>query len=190
MFFKVTEKDVFKENPELKLIDGFKECKDKELKYVFLCYDYSGPFRKLPKTERQQKAMLAAGYEWETHGKYAGVDFKADGRKIKTGSNDRVEVAKKVFLDLQFDEDRDLLDSYDAQLEEFKEFLRRKDKNDKELDKSLKIMEKYPKLLAQRKEILEVLELRGVASEIDDEQEDSGKPISTLDEFNIEKIKK
>jgi hypothetical protein len=56
MHFKVTDNNLFKDNPELLSIPEFKpfQGKEKVLKWVFFVYDYVSPYRRLPINKRKE----------------------------------------------------------------------------------------------------------------------------------------
>lgn len=181
MLFTVTSKDIFEDNPELKAFEEFSVATSNQLKYVFLVYDYDSPLRQLPIKERKEQAVIRAGYKREK----STYRLDKNARNIINGNVPRVEKAIRAFKEIQFDEDKDLYDAYCEELNEIKEFLRKKDKKLSERNMSLKYMDKYDVYMEKKKRLQEILEIREVESDDSDSIEMSS--ISTLDKVNIER---
>ena len=184
MLFKVTNKPLFQDNPELLSIEEFEECSEKQLRYVFLAYDYDSPFRKLPLDQRKERAALTAGYHTATDKNR----ISAEGRNLISNGLPNVVRAIKYFNSIQFDIDKEMLNAYDSQVMEFIETLRKTGKNPQEQEQALKIMNQLPKIKAERKKLIE--EVRMKDTKEDDEiiktEDQSVGPVSTIDEVNME----
>lgn len=181
MLFKVTKNDVFKDNPELMAFDEFIKATSRQLKYVFLTYDYETPLRRLPISERKEQAAIIAGYRKEKDG--SRLDKNA--RNIIEGKVKTVEEATIAFKKLQFDSDKDAYEAYCAELDEIKSFLRMPNKKLAEKKMALTYMEKYESLTKKKKDLEEILDIR--RSEETEEEDFSNRTISTLDRYNIAK---
>lgn len=184
MIVKVSNKDVFKDNPWLETIDGLKQCTSKQIKYVALCYDYQSPFKNMSFENRREEALSAAGYKKDA----------PDTKKVYKQTNKKLERAIEIYSNMQRDFELDLLRSYDSQLMQFVELFNKKDKDTRQYSNALRIMKELPALVKQRKEIIDSLNLRGVdekfsfGKELDDDGT-SSKQLSALDEFITESIK-
>ncbi len=180
MILKISKKDIRKDNPWIDNVDGLKQCTSKELKYVGFCYDYQTPFRNMSFEDKRYKALESAGYSEDA----------PDTKKVFKGSNKRLERAIEVYESMQRDFDRELLMSYDNQLIEYMNFLKKKDKDTKERAQALNILKQMPTLIKYRKEIVDTLELRGVDTKFTEksEEEQEVHKISALDQYNIDSI--
>lgn len=184
MLFKVEAgKDIFESNPELKAIPAFADCPSRELKYVFLVYDYKTPFRDLPIEKRHEPALLAAGYRREPDG--SRLDKNA--RAVLSGNSQRIKEAIGVFKTMQYDDDRELLAEIDSHIGQVRKFIKTDKKNNATKIKAASDMQKsLPDLLKQRKAVAELLEVREeipVEEEEEDVMQDT-KKLSTLDRIN------
>jgi hypothetical protein len=177
MLFKVTEKDVFEDNPELNSVPEFIGKSSRMLKYIFLVYDFDGPYRKMPLPARKERCVIQAGYKYESDGKR----LDKNARDIVNGNNPTVLLLTKVFHELQGDPDKENLAALDAQLLEWRELMHKKNKTDKEQTLVFKLINDWPKFMQRRKEILEILGER-----TKEEAEDISRPMSTIDEVNSE----
>ena len=156
MIYKVTQKDIREDNPSIDAIEAFAACTSRELKYVVLTYDYDSPFKELSFEDRANKAAREAGYHVEK-----GRDrLDKTGRKLLAGGFPRVEEAIFAFKGIRRDLDRETLEAYDIQLEEINQFLKKKKETDKEWDITAKLMNYLPKLLAARKNVIDLLNLK------------------------------
>jgi hypothetical protein len=179
MHYRVNSKqDIFSTEPGLKGIPQFNACSSKELKYLFLAYDYEGPFRKLERAKRYKEAALSAGYKWLDG---QGV-FDTDGKNAIELKSVRMKKALDYFMNTIQIDDQDLetLDSYNEQLRQHNQFLARPNKKASEVSLAMKIQEKLPDLIAKRNKIAEL-----VGHKINFKKEyDENKKMSTLDKLN------
>jgi len=184
MFYLITQDDIRKDNPSIDAIPEFAKCNDRELKYVVLTYDYDSPYKKLKFADKQKRAAIAAGYKKELNRDI----LDRNARITTTGSNPKVQAAIRAFKDIQRDINKDILNAYDNQIEQFIQKTAEPKETDSDWKLALAITKALPALLKSRKEILEILEMRE-----DDERDESINQVvelSTLDKHNQEIIDK
>lgn len=181
MTYKITDNDIFEDNPVLKSNEKYNTCTSRELKYVFLTFDYDSPYRKLSLPERKLKALIHAKFKMESNGRRP--DRMA--REVMNGKVERVQIAIKEFLSTQKDEERELANAINQQLEEIRAFLTRKKETEGEWRIAVSLLEKMPKLLKDRKEVMEILDLRDELSKEADSITDD-EPLSELEQMNAE----
>lgn len=58
MLFKISQEDVFEDNPHLSIMPQFKGITSDEFKFVALYADWKSPYKNLSPDERYQKALL------------------------------------------------------------------------------------------------------------------------------------
>lgn len=174
MVFTVTDKDFFKENPWAKGIKEFSTLSSMEMKYIALVYDIQSPLVKgrLPINDRKIKAIDIAGFEPTPKGRPSKI--VSDLMDVRTTA---IANAIKRYKEIQFDEDMDTLEAYSEQLQEFKELLRKKGKEDKELDRALKIMKEYPGLVELKKTLAEKLSIKIEESFVEELEDDEASEI-------------
>lgn len=179
MMYKITKKDVFDDNPELRSIPEFDKLTDRQMKFVIFVYDYKSPFRNLPMEQRKKKAALQAGFKWSP------TENRPDRntRDIINGNVTSVEHASHKYMELQFDEDYENLKAYDEQLSEIREFFKKKEKSVDEMNKALAMMKAFKGLIIDRKELIKALGIREEEEEVDDVNE---RELSTIDVINQE----
>jgi hypothetical protein len=183
MFYKVTQEDVRKDNPSIDAVAEFNECTSAELKYMLLVYDYETPFRELDVAARKNRAAITAGYKLNKQGKHTKKT-----QEMIDGVVPHLAIATRVFMKLQKDIDREAMVAYNQQIEQFINKSKEEKVSDKDWELALKITDKLPKLLQSRKEIQDVLGLRGMEIEDDLEEIDHDLQLSTLDQVNEETI--
>lgn len=183
MLFKINGKEsVYDTNPELKAIPEFLDLSEKQMRYVILAYDYKSPLRTLPSERKKEQAALKAGYTLDHQGKR----LNTNARHIIAGKQRKVNAAVKAYLEIQFDEDRDLLDALSTQINDIKELARRQDKDISDLEKSVRLSKQLKDLIIQRTEIAEILDLRDEMEKQEEEDIVEDSELSTLDKFNLE----
>lgn len=178
MTYKVTEADIFEDNPELTTIDEYKTCTSRQLKYVFLAYDYKGPYRRLKPDDRKRHAAIQAGYKAEKETNR--LDMNA--RNAVNGNVVAIERAIKYFLSTQYDEDRETLAAIKNLIMDIKTLCNKKDKNINEMEKAVKLAKDLPGLEKTKKELQEIFNLRDNQSEDEVIVKDEIQ-LSTLDEL-------
>ena len=181
MLFKLSDKPVREDNNDIDAIPEFRLLTDKQLRYVILLTDYDTPLRQLPYKERQEEAAELAGFARENAKKMG-----KQAREMMNGKVYPVEKAIAKYKSLQRDLDRETLQAFDDQLEEFIKKTSEKKTENKDWDVALKIMNALPKLLGMRKEIKDSLNLKGDFDEKDDTVSEA--ELSTLDRINQKMI--
>lgn len=173
MIYKVTQKDIREDNDNIDAIEAFVTCTSRELKYVFLTYDFGTPFKQQAFKDRRFKAAIEAGYKMEQTRDYPDKTT----RKLLNKAFPHVEAAIVAFKGIRRDIDREALESYDIQLEEMNAFLQREKITDKDWDIAIKIVDKMPKFLKTRKDLIDLLDLRAdFKEELTGKLEDEKKP--------------
>ena len=156
MIYKVTQEDIRDTNDTVDAIAEFAVCTSRELKYVFLTYDFDTPFRQLSFEDRRLKAAISAGYRMEKTRDYPDKTT----RKLLNTGYPKVEEAIKAFKGIRRDVDLETLDSYNTQLEQFIEYSKQPKESHKDWEVAMKINKGIFELLKLRKEIIETLDLR------------------------------
>jgi hypothetical protein len=181
MIFKVSKNDFFEDNPSAKAVEAFVACSSREMKYICLVYDYESPYRKLSISERKLKAVFEADFRIEKEGKRP--DKYA--REMMNGKVSKVQTAIKAFMALQPDKEKELAKAIDTQLDEIQRFLLRPKETEGEWKIAVSLLEKMPKILRDRKEVMDILQIR---DELNNETgiEESSEPLSELEQMNGE----
>lgn len=182
MVYKITKSSVFKDNPELNLIDEMASLTDQQAKYVLLAFDYGGPFSQLPSEANKKRSAILAGY------KDASGNITQGGRDLVSGKVAHVNEAVKWFLSIQKNENRELLNAYDNMVSQMKDFMNRKKEDEKDWNIAIKLIKELPIAMAKKKELQKML-----AHSLDmpdvtvgkNIEEDSTDNLSTLDQLNI-----
>lgn len=177
MIFKADKnKDFFEQNPEAKALEFLSACSSREAKWICLTYDYHTPLRNIPLEQRKDVAAKMAGFliERET----GRLDKNA--RNVITGKIEKVNLAMKEFMEIQYDEEQDMLLAYKEQISQAIELMKKKNKNEKEWSLSDKVVKSLPVLLLAKKELEKSLGLREEKSDSVSENQ----PLSTLDMFH------
>jgi hypothetical protein len=212
MLFKVHyEKDFHELNPEASAIPEFANLTSRQMMAVALIADYESPFRTLPEKERREKAAKAAGYNLEKDGKRLDIN----GRNVVDKKVATIEQAINAYRDMQYNEQRAMLEAIDAQIQETMEIMKmpktevvKKTINKgesviKEYYTPIELAEKAMKLgkgLAELKETKQKLEESvrrdkdvtlniATSDTIAEVLDDSEQPLSTLDIVMASKIK-
>ena len=155
MHYKViANKDIFSTEPSLRGIPQFNACTSQELKFIFLSYDYEGPFKKLERSKRLKEAAIAAKYDW-----LEGQDiFDKAGIDAITFKKVRMQKARTYFMEnIQANDlDLEMLESYNEQIREYNVFLSKKDKKASDTKLAIIIQEKLPNIVKLRNELAEI----------------------------------
>lgn len=173
MLFKVTQRDIFEDNPELAYNEVFSSLASKDLKYVFLAYDYLSPLRQMPIEQRKEKAAMDAGHAMEADGKR----LNRRARDIVAGNKLKVQKAIEEFNTIQYDSDRELALSVASQIKQLQVFFSKEQKSAAELEKAMKMIKDMPEIVKKQKELEEVLKLR-------EEVEAVEVKLSTIDQYH------
>lgn len=179
MHFKITDKPLIEDNPELATFLPLVAITDRQLRYVLFAFDYESPFRKFPREQWKERAALHVGYKLEKDGRR----LDKNGRDTVSMKSEALANAVVCFMGLQYDEDKELLQAYSEQLRQYTELLKKTDKDDKEEERALKVMEKMPALKAKKEELKAAIDT--FAYQLEGEMEEI-ENISTLDRVNIE----
>jgi hypothetical protein len=118
MLFKLRhDEDIFALNPELAAIKEFEQLTPVQMTAVALIADYGSPLRSLPDKDRRAKAAEIAGYGME------GTRLNRNGRSIVYGEVASVERAIKKYREIQYDEDKAMLEAIESQIQEAMELM-------------------------------------------------------------------
>jgi hypothetical protein len=177
MLFKVTDRDIREDNDGIDAIPAFRGLNSKQLKYIFLTYDFDTPLKQLSLQERKEQAAENAGYSREN-----AKRMNKNARDLMNGKVKSVEAAIPVFKSMLRDLDREALEAYDTNLENYMAQMKIKPSTKEEWDINTKVTAQYEKLLIGRKRILENLNLRADFMENEKEEVDEGE-LSTLDKY-------
>jgi hypothetical protein len=112
---KTTNKDLFFEmNPGALAIEEFGRCSTRQMFFVCLVADrdYDSPLRTLPERTRRERAVVIAGYPLE------GDRPDKNARNLINKNVENVEKAISKYRELQYDEDRAMLDAINTQIQE------------------------------------------------------------------------
>jgi hypothetical protein len=187
MLFKVTKKPVREDNPELLAIQEFDPLTDRELKWVFLVYDFKTAYRQLSLPDRKEQACEQIGYKRESVSRMDKSARNIMSVDLQKKHLPHIEPAIIAFKKMQRDIDREALETYDINLEHFMEQMKKPKITKEDWDLSIKITDKYQKFLAGRKIVKDSLDLRGSFEEEEKEQKET-KVLSALDRRMRRKI--
>lgn len=176
MLYKVSTKDVREDNNNIDATPAFTVLTSKQLKYIFLTYDFDTPLRQLSLVDRKEQAAQNAGYARED-----ATRMGKAARSIMAGKDKKVEVGIIAFKRQLVDLDREALVAYDSNLRDYIDKMKQPKLSKEDWDLNLKIVANYEKLLIARKKIVEQLNLRAddfIMEEVTDQE------LSTLDMVN------
>ena len=154
-YFKISDKKFFEDNPEAKVFPEFQNLTDEQMKYIALMYSYRSPIKNMEFEKKQKEAIRLAKFVPTPTGRPS--KWESDVVEVRA---DYIKIAMAKFKELQFDEDKEDFDAYCEQLEDFRLFLRIKNKKGTDIDKALKIMKEMPYLTSLKSELAEKLKLR------------------------------
>lgn len=179
--------DTFELNPELSTIEEFRKLSDRQMKLVIFYADLKSPLRGLPDRPRREQC-------WKiVKGPMEGTRLDKNGRSWADGKVESVETAIAKYKELQWDEDRDTLETLKAQIDEIKGFLKSDKKAaknySKELETASKLGEKLAGLVKAKKELEDLLQIKDPPIEITTytaadlpEAVDGSSELSTIDQ--------
>jgi hypothetical protein len=124
-------------------------------------------------------------YESEFRMETGGKRPDKYAREMMSGKITKVQHAIKAFMALQPDKEKELAKALDSQLEEIQKFLTRPKETEGEWRIAVQLLEKMPKILKDRKEVLDILQLREELN-TDSGMADIEEPLSELEQFNTE----
>jgi hypothetical protein len=178
MLFRVDfTKTMFEVNPEMEMIEQFKEVPDRSLKYMCLMYDYESPYRKLPLSQRKDKVASMVGFKREKGRRL----FDKNARDIMNGKNPKLEEAIKEFKTMIYDTDRETLQSLDVLIENIRTELKTPGKSSGDMKNKSALAKELPALASTKKQLAQILEIQG-SGDVDEEEEES--KMSTLEMLN------
>lgn len=174
MLFLVNKNDFFQENPEAYAIKEFAAVPEYAMKYICMVYDYESPYRKMEMDTRKKIAMDAFI-----------TPVRPSYEKNITANESKYSAAVSKFLEINFDEDADTLDSVRDGIRDIKAFLRMPSPDIDAAQKKANIIQKLPTILEAQKDAESILNLRkDAAVDVKSADERSDKEISLLDEEN------
>lgn len=177
MRYKITE-DIKKDNPEIQDIPELMAIPNRTLKYIFYVYDFDSPYRNMELSKRKNRALDVSGFKKESD----GSRWDKNAREVYDEKSEDVRKAVRIFIDIQDNIEKMILQAYDCQLSDFIELMNKKSKTDEEKNMALKIMKDMPSFMAKRKELMEIIGNRVSSSGVTE------KPQTTLEKFNIASI--
>ena len=188
MIFDVAQPELLRaNNPSIDSIPAFVDLTNRQLTYIFLAFDFNTPLRTINPKDRKQTAAILAGYKMQKDGKRGDKNM----RMVVAGEVDPVERGIESFRAIQGDQDRDTLDAFDHQMEQFRVALRsdpiggtaQQIKADREI--RLKIQKELVSLSRLRKDLIRELDIKELS---EDQEDDNVKKLCTLDRVNQEII--
>lgn len=179
MLFKVTSNPVRQDNPEIDSIPEFIGLSDRNLKYIFLVYDYKSPYREIPIDKRKERvaANPIVGFRMEKDGKR----FDKNARDIFLGNVKSVNNAIAAFKNLQYDEDRETLDSVRQLISNIRDYLRVATGDSLDYERKIKMANNLVKLEQTKKDLALILDIR---QDVDQHESSDEEELSTLDKLN------
>ena len=181
MLFKVTKRPVREDNPELLAVQEFEPLQDRELKWVFLVYDFKTVYRQLSLPDRKEQAAEQVGYKRESVKRMDKSARNIIIPSLQEKNLPHIAPAIAAFKAMQRDLDREAMEAYDINLEHYIKKLKQPKDNEKDWALITKIVPQYEKLLIGRKRIKEQLDLRGGFEEEDEGEKGQVKKLSALD---------
>lgn len=152
MIFKVVHSVPLREtNDNIDAHPKFKDVDDTLLRFVFLLYDYTSPYSRIPLSIREEQVFVACGLNDKT----AISKFKAKYAK-------QMPSIKDAFNKLQHNAEYEALDACKAQVGFWNELLKKENKSEKELDIAFKIVDKLPTFLERIKKLEEIVGYREI----------------------------
>lgn len=157
MLFKISQEDVFEDNPHLSILPQFKGITSDEFKFVALYADWKSPYKNLPQEQRYLRAL----------------------ESVSEIRQDKVEPYIWAYQQMQgIGSERESLDALEAALTEIRRRL--KLASELEADEIKKLSSSLIDLTKQRKAIELIIneELNIEATSVDDKDE-----MSSIDNF-------
>ncbi len=156
--FILSKNEFFEDNPEARVVPEFDQVGGVVMKFICLIYGYRSPIKQMPVEPRRKKAISLCGIERTPTGRPSKLE-----KDLLELRDPKIKAAISVFKEIQFDEDVDTIEAYDEQIAEFRDFLRKKNKDKMELEKAGKI---GTTLLPQMLEARDLMEKR-ISSRVD-----------------------
>jgi transcription elongation factor GreA-like protein len=174
MLYRVTDKPVFEEHPELSQVPEFADLQDKILKWIFLVYDYEGPYRKIP-TDKRREIVAVKNLFTENRrtkfDKYVTSMLKGDIGSVNMGI--------AAFREQQYDEDRETLEALKECIRDLRNMMKKEAKDFKDAKAKAELAKKLREMAEEQKKLEELFQFRD-GGEMDDDLERSA---SVLDDF-------
>ena len=183
MLYIVSKNDIREDNPFIDAVPQFEVCSSRELKYIFLTYDYKSPYKGLSHKDRQQRAAVAAGFKKE---KGRSI-LDRNARKTINGEIPKVQAAIIEFAEMQYDLDEEILEAINVQIEQYLEQIKKLPEGKAEWDLRIKLNKALKDLVKDRHDIREIL---GKREEDEDDGTMSVAELSSLDKRNQDKVDK
>lgn len=174
MLFSITNKPLYKDNPEILGISEFDSVDDRLLKWIFFVYDYESPYRKIP--FEQRKELIADKYLFSES---KGTKFDKLCKEALKGQYPPVQKAIAAFKEMQYDDDRETLESVKLAIRDLREMLGKPASNFKEAKDKADLGSKIRQLAEEKKMLEQLFELRGS----DDDGDDVARQESELDTY-------
>ena len=150
MIIKIEKEIPIKEsNPEISNFTKLSVCSDRELRWIFFVYDYDSPLRKLPNDLKKEKAADLAGFLREK----GSARLDKNARNTLSGKIQHVNDAIDEFMELQYDQEKDLILAYDTQLADARDLMKKKDKSDKDWAILVKLNKELPGMMKTKKDL-------------------------------------
>ncbi len=179
MLFKVTDRDIREDNPGIEAIPEFKQLSDRNLKYIFLVYDYDTPYKQLPIDKRKERIGHRVGFRLEADGKR----FDKNARGIMENKAPRMKEATRAFMDLLYDSDKETFQAVCDLITNIRDFIRQISSSAGEYQKKVAMAEKLPRLEETKKSLAQILNIREETREEEPDNSEK-KEMSTLDLVN------
>jgi len=175
MLYRITDKPIFETNPELSQIPEFASVADKILKWIFIVYDWEGPYRKLPPKKRREIAahkMLFSDNKRTKFDKYV--------YKMLDGDIPEVNMAIAAFMETQYDEDRETIEALEEGIRDLRRMMGKEAKDFKDAKAKAELGKKIRELTEEKKKLEEIFQFRdGVTAD----EDDLDRSESVLDEY-------
>jgi hypothetical protein len=174
MLYRVTEKKMLEEHPEISQISELAALPDKIMKWIFLVYDWEGPYRKIPIEKRRE---IVAVKNLFTENRRTKFDKYVE--KVLKGDVSEVNQGIAAFQEQQYDEDREILESLKECIRDLRKMMSKDAKDFKDAKAKAELAKKLREMAEEQKKLEELFQFRdGV-----DHEDDVLRTGSVLDEF-------
>jgi hypothetical protein len=164
-----SNEDVFDLNPELYAIPEFQNLRDRQMKLVILFADLKSPLKSLPSRLRRLQAWKAVGGPTEEY--EGGSRPDKNGRNWISGQVASVEKAIAKYLEIQFDEGLDKLNTMRELIQRNSDYIRDLDPESKtygkDLERANKLAKELPDLLEAQKRMESIFNVTEPPTEIE-----------------------
>jgi transcription elongation factor GreA-like protein len=174
MLYRVTEKKMLVEHPEISQIEELASLPDNILKWIFLVYDWEGPYRKIPLEKRREIVAIKNLFSENRRTK-----FDKYVEKMLKGEVSEVNQGIAAFKEQQYDEDRETLESLKECIRDLRNMMKKEAKDFKDAKAKAELAKKLREMAEEQKKLEELFQFRdGV-----DQEDDVERSASILDEF-------